>query len=388
MLSDKNLINSLDQLHRILSLNRRVNLYGAGVRLDLFFQMVDECKMTVRIDRILVTSAKGNPEQVRGIPVVEFSREILTEEDTVILTLSECYVEQVENVLASTGAQFYRINYDIINVIPSDEIRCSIAPFIKNFKPDIPEWNEPNGKYPKSAWTMWWQGADKAPDIVRACWNSQRENLPEGVLLRILTKDNFREYIDIPDYILDKYKNGQILPAHLSDIVRCCLLYKYGGVWLDSTILMCAPMPGECMDYPIYTRTTMGREFNAKAVWAIWFLCAYSGEKLFRFVMEAYFYYFKHYDRIKYYLTTDYLIGIACNLFPDICSRLNQIPHNNINAMVLGRHLQEPYEVKSYRKYTEDTFIQKLTWHGDGYREDSIYQYIIHTYGEMNSGRF
>ena len=71
----------------------------------------------------------------------------------------------------------------------------------------------------------------------------------EGVPVRILTKDNFKEYIDIPDYVLEKYEHGLILPAHLSDIVRCCLLYKYGGVWLDSTILMCGPMPGECMEY-------------------------------------------------------------------------------------------------------------------------------------------
>ena len=34
--------------------------------------------------------------------------------------------------------------------------------------------------------------------------------------------------------------------------------------------------------------------------------------------MDAYFYYFQHYDKIKYYLMTDYLIGIACNMLPDI----------------------------------------------------------------------
>ncbi|MFG6367364.1 MAG: capsular polysaccharide synthesis protein [Lachnospiraceae bacterium] len=59
-------------------------------------------------------------------------------------------------------------------------------------------------------------------------------------------------------------------------------------------------------------------EIYAKVVWAIWFLCAQKGEKLFRLVMDAYFYYFQHYDKIKYYLMTDYLIGIACNMLPDI----------------------------------------------------------------------
>lgn len=381
MLKSNNLIDSLEKLHDILSSDKRVNLYGAGVRLDLFFQAMDECKISARIARIFVTSAKGNPKQIRGIPVVEFMKDLLTEQDIVLLTLSECYVAQLQPILEQSEAEIYQIDFDIIDAVPSDEIRACIAPFIRDFELCDMGWNKPDGNYPRCAWTMWWQGEKAAPDIVKACWNSQRKNLPEGVQLRILTKDNFRKYIDIPDYILDKYQSGLILPAHLSDIVRCCLLYKYGGVWLDSTILMCGPMPRECMDYSLYTRTTFGREFNAKAVWAIWFLCAHRGEKLFRFVMEAYFYYFKHYDRIKYYLTTDYLIGIACNLFPDICGRLNQIPYNNIKAMVLGRHLDEPYDEESYKEYTEDTFIQKLTWHGDGYREDSVYRYIIRTYG-------
>lgn len=374
-------IHSLNEIKEIFAQNNTVNVYGAGTRLSLFFETMDQCGIEAKIDRILVSSKKGNPEKIRNIPVVEYTQEFLTDQDIVLLTLSECYVAQVAEILEQSSAKLYQIDFDVIDAVPSDEIKECIAPFIKDFKKFDMGWNRPDSRYPQSAWTMWWQGADKAPDIVKACWNSQRENLPEDVSLRILTKENFREYIDIPDYILDKYQRGLILPAHLSDIVRCCLLYKYGGVWLDSTILMCGPMPRECMDYSLYTRTTFGREFNSKAVWAIWFLCAHSGEKLFRFVMEAYFYYFKHYDRVKYYLTTDYLIGIACNLFPDICSRLNQIPYNNINAMVLGRHLEEPYEVKSYREYTKDTFIQKLTWHGDGYREDSVYQYIIRTYG-------
>lgn len=388
MLSSKNVIGSLDELCAIFRSDKRVNLYGAGVRLGLFFQTMDECKMTVRADRIFVSSAKGNPGQIRGIPVAEFSRELLTEEDIVLLTLSECYVEEVEDMLAGTEAQVYRIDFDIIDAIPSDEVKSCIALFVETFGTDFPQWNVPDGKYAGCAWTMWWQGENAAPDIVRTCWETQKAYLPHGVEHKIITKDNFREYINIPDYVLDKYEKGYVMPAHLSDIVRCCLLYKYGGVWLDSTILMCAPMPKECMRYSIYTRTTAGREFNSKAVWAIWFLCAQKGEELFRFVMEAYFYYFRHYDKIKYYLMTDYLIGIACNMFPEICNKLNVIPHNNIGAMELGKHLKEPYNEHDYRKYTENTFIQKLTRHGKSYAEDSIYVHIIKTCGGIKTNGF
>lgn len=385
MLSSKNVIGSLEELRNIFRSEKRVNFYGAGVRLYLFYQTLDECNITVRADRILVSSAKGNPEQIRSIPVMEFSQELLTQEDIVLLTLSECYVEDVENILLRTKAQVFRINFDIIDAIPSNEVRSSITPFIEKFEADYPQWNVPNGKYPKCAWSMWWQGENAAPDIVKICWKSQKQNIPYGVKHIIITKDNFKKYIDIPDYVLDKYEKGYILSAHLSDIVRCCLLYQYGGVWLDATIFMCAPMPEDCMQIPIYTRTTAGREFHSQAVWAIWFLCAQKGEKLFRFVMEAYFNYFRHYNKIKYYLMTDYLIGIACNIFPEICNKLNQIPYNNIGAMELGKHLEEPYSEQEYKKYIENTFIQKLTWHGKKYAEDSFYSHIINAYGGIEN---
>lgn len=101
--------------------------------------------------------------------------------------------------------------------------------------------------------------------------------------------------------------------------------------------------------------------------------------------MEAYFYYFRHYNKIKYYLMTDYLIGIACNIFPEICNKLNQIPYNNIGAMELGKHLEEPYSEQEYKKYIENTFIQKLTWHGKKYAEDSFYSHIINAYGGIEN---
>ncbi len=384
-----NIIDSLDKLCSIFEQQKIVNFYGAGVRLYLFFQTMDECGLDIKADRIIVSSAKGNPEKIRGIPVVEFTQSLLTDKDIVLLTLSECYINEVGSMLKSTKAEIYQIDFDVIDSIPSDDVLKCIAPFINNFSMKDVKWNAPDGRYPKSAWGMWWQGEENAPDIVKACWKSQRLNLPEGVELRIITGDNFREYIDIPDYILDKYERNLICGAHLSDIIRCCLLYKYGGIWMDATLLLCAPMPKECLEYPIYTRTTFGREFNSKAVWAIWFLCAQSGgEKLFKFVMEAYFYYFQHHDKIKYYLTTDYLIGIACNTFPEICGKLNRIPYNNINAMVLGKHLTETYSETDYNKYIEGTFIQKLTRHGNAYAEDSVYRHIINTYGGQEINGF
>ena len=69
-----NIIDSLDKLCSIFEQQKIVNFYGAGVRLYLFFQTMDECGLDIKADRIIVSSAKGNPEKIRGIPVVEFTQ--------------------------------------------------------------------------------------------------------------------------------------------------------------------------------------------------------------------------------------------------------------------------------------------------------------------------
>ena len=74
---------------------------------------MDECGLDIKADRIIVSSAKGNPEKIRGIPVVEFTQSLLTDKDIVLLTLSEYYINEVGSMLKSTKAEIYQIDFDV-----------------------------------------------------------------------------------------------------------------------------------------------------------------------------------------------------------------------------------------------------------------------------------
>lgn len=51
--------------------------------------------------------------------------------------------------------------------------------------------------------------------------------------VHFITDENYKEFIDLPDNFL------KLTPTKKSDILRVNLLYKYGGIWLDSdTIVM------------------------------------------------------------------------------------------------------------------------------------------------------
>lgn len=103
----------------------------------------------------------------------------------------------------------------------------------------------------KIIWQYWNTGFDKIPDVVELCYKSVDKYCKDFIIIRLNDK-NLKEYIDIPDYIVKKYNEGFIKPAHYSDIIRLTLLKYYGGVWLDSTIFLSNPIPKKLIDSDVF----------------------------------------------------------------------------------------------------------------------------------------
>ncbi len=99
-----------------------------------------------------------------------------------------------------------------------EEVRC------KSYKED----------HPKIIWWCWLQGLDDAPQIVKACFNSLKQLT--GYSLKVIDNSNWREYLELPGYIVKKWEKKQIPPALFSDLLRLELLIMYGGTWIDSTV--------------------------------------------------------------------------------------------------------------------------------------------------------
>ena len=108
-------------------------------------------------------------------------------------------------------------------------------------KSDRGEWY-PAGKK-KIIWTCWLQGLENAPAIVQECICKMREYAGDFEV-RVIDATNMGEYVNLPAYIVEKHDKGIIPHAHFSDMVRLSILQTYGGIWIDSTILLTAPLPG------------------------------------------------------------------------------------------------------------------------------------------------
>ena len=110
-------------------------------------------------------------------------------------------------------------------------------------------------------WTLWLQGIDKAPEIVKLCVHSF--NNIKGRDLIFLNEANISEYVNIPDAILDKYHSGVISATAFSEIVRLEILATYGGLWLDSTIFIPSGLKYEFSELSFFSpKAKVEKEFG------------------------------------------------------------------------------------------------------------------------------
>ncbi len=110
-----------------------------------------------------------------------------------------------------------------------------------------------NGR--KVIWQYWGTGwaEEKLPDIVRLCKKSVEKYKGDFAVI-LLDDSNLSEYIELPEFFMEKKE--KIPPAFFADVLRLSLLYLYGGVWLDATVLLTGHLPEKYfnMDYFMFQR--------------------------------------------------------------------------------------------------------------------------------------
>lgn len=251
---------------------------------------------------------------------------------------------------------------------------------------DKPQSDAPNN-FDNPVWICWLQGIDQSPEIVKRCISSiQRNN--GGRQTIIITEDNFKHYTQIPTEIYNKFKVGLIGGAHFSDILRCALLSRHGGTWVDATIYFTRALPSE-----FTTLSFSSLRFDVKpTVFAIskglWVTYLLSCEKSNKFITNIYSmlisYWLNHNVAIDYFLL-DYIMRYHYEKSTEIKNMLLQQKVNGNNRFLLRDNLDMPVNKNILdRVYTDNVGIYKLTYKGKRTskkeNETTLYQEIINGY--------
>lgn len=217
-------------------------------------------------------------------------------------------------------------------------------------------------------WVCWWQGENNMPDVVRMCVNQIRTLCMQasGVSFILITKDNYNDYIELPEFIIEKLNRGIINITAFSDILRQCLLASCGGAWIDATVL-CTSVKGiEELFYTPYFSIKIEKEKINRASegqvvtngrWAGFFLNNV-GTDLFAFVRDCLLYYWERNNYgINFYLQ-NYCIKIAVDNFSNVRQMIDSQPFfcNHVY------YIEECFKKGKKLAIKEDTYFYKLSY--------------------------
>ena len=240
--------------------------------------------------------------------------------------------------------------------------------------------NEKNIDEKSPIWIMWFQGIEKAPQIVKSCVQSIINNRDKHPVY-IINKFNLENYVKLPSFILEKFNNRTFSITHFSDIVRFALLFKYGGYWIDSTYFITSPLKKVNTNYftlKLDYCFTNSHPF-IKCLWSGNFMAVSKNSFIATYGYMAFLFYWKKYNSLIDYFLIDYIIHIAYNkvtVFKDIIGRL---PYIRCNIFSLEKCLNSDYKTLDLKCYF-NKLSKKTIPHLYNSNNLTNYGYIIENY--------
>lgn len=263
----------------------------------------------------------------------------------------------IERELKFSGIYYYLDKYMNKNIFLTEDLKVN---------KDVKQ----NG----TIWVFWFQGIDAAPKIVQKCYESVCRNKSCDFAVQLLTEENLNDFIQLPDYIWRKYREGHIGMAHLSDIIRLELLCTYGGCWIDATVFCSRTIPeymlkgdlflfkGSAMDEPVLKMSS-------------WWLAADKYNRILHAARRMIYAYWESEEDIRDY----FLLHIVMSKIVDEDSASSviyrNVPYfNNGSAHVLQGKLGIEYDEKEWKIIKDISAIHKLTYKRK-YIQGDIYNY-------------
>lgn len=233
-------------------------------------------------------------------------------------------------------------------------------------------------------WVMWYQGLEKAPDIVKCCVKSIKEH-SAGHQVIVLSEENIHDYIELPDFIMDKFSKGYISRTHLSDMIRLNLLYLYGGAWLDATLLVSNDIPEEYFKEELFS-LNFGKKTKdpSHGRWTTFCFFAEKGNSLIEKTLKYHYYYWMQKNYPIDYVMFDYFINYISMHDAVSARQISEIKPTNENVFTLMHSMNAPYANNSSLLVDTKTVFSKLSWKHrymsevDG--KQTVYGYLVEKY--------
>lgn len=209
-------------------------------------------------------------------------------------------------------------------------------------------------------WLFWAQGKDNMPDIVQKCYKSVLLNTKD-LDVELLDLKNCSLYVDIPSYIYSKLESNQISLTHFSDILRFNLLKKYGGYWIDATVLVTQPLEISSSLFTI--KHTLNKNYISKAKWSGFLWRMPKEHPLACFMVDYLNSYWMRYNHLLNYLLIDHVIEVFYEKNMSFREEIDHMPISNPDLYFFqSNNCEEIFNENTWDTLKSKNQFFKTTW--------------------------
>ncbi|MDE6159383.1 MAG: capsular polysaccharide synthesis protein [Bacteroidaceae bacterium] len=206
-------------------------------------------------------------------------------------------------------------------------------------------------------WVFWAQGEENMPPIVKACYRQLCAN-NKGVV-KLLDLKNVGQYVSLPGFVFEKLREGKLLYAHFSDILRHSLIAKYGGFWIDATCWTGGAFPEELRQGAFISP----HNEEDGTYWCSYALgSGLTGSVTFSFVKAMLIAVCEKEEVWPDYLFQDRLLDYAHRKVGASREAINATPANNTRRFLLYPMLNKPFDEAFYNDLTSTDWLFKLSY--------------------------
>lgn len=247
------------------------------------------------------------------------------------------------------------------------KVILSVIPrYFKRYLPQtggVPERKVIKNDGGEKIWTLWLQGEENAPALVKACYRSVRRHCKQELV--VLDEKTVFDYITLPEKIIEKRRAGKIKNAHFADICRVELLYEHGGFWLDSTGFVTAPIPDWIVEADFFMFLT-GHTGSPYSFVQNCFIRSRKGAYLLDAWRAMILNYWMNEDHNFDYFMHQLLFKTLVMNDERAKKYFAKMPHvdQDPTHMLWWDYKDKPFDKKTFDDVTSGAFFQKLTYRG------------------------
>lgn len=238
----------------------------------------------------------------------------------------------------------------------------------------------------KIVWFCWLQGMEKAPLIIKVCYESLVRNLNDREI-RVIDERNWKEFVQLPEFVVRKWEKQQIPPAHFTDLLRLELLIRYGGTWIDSTVLCTGLTPENeretlsFLDADLFMFQYTRPASNQWGGIGNWFISSCTNNEVLMVLRDMLYAYWKDYDCLVNYYVFHLFFSMLREVYPN---EIASMPYGYaMRSLALVTHWGEPFKQEQWDRLTSKVCFHKLAYSVKKEAligRDNYYHHVINQY--------